>query len=464
VGALLLGAGFHAQAEPYLANAQTLAPSEIKWPYYLAHAARLRHEPDLAITRFEEVRRRRPDDRPTLVWLGTLQLERGRPAEAEPLLARALMQDPRDVATRFGLGRAALAMKEPARAVEHLEAALHADPRADALRYALAMAYRQLGDERRAVEQAQLWKDGQVYPADPLMEEIGQMLQTAVSFEVMGTRALDQQRWLEAISFFRKGLAVAPRDATLHQNLGTALFLAGDPAEAEKEFREALRLLPGYARAEFSLGVLYETRDGDTEAIARFRSALASDPSLVDARFALADALRRSGLVEESLEHYRQIFTNDPAASQARFGYAMGLVRLGRFVEARASLEESAKLFDNQPGFAHALARVLSASPDPSARDGARAVTLAGSLRRAHGRSLALDETTAMALAEAGRFPEAVAAQQDLVAQGESAGRTDLLDRLRENLRRYQAGMPCREPWAASDPVHRPGSSALGRL
>jgi tetratricopeptide (TPR) repeat protein len=233
---------------------------------------------------------------------------------------------------------------------------------------------------------------------------------------------------------------------------------------AGTEFAEALRLRPGYARAEFSLGVLSADRGADGAAIAHFRRALSSEPTLVDARFALADALRRTGLVAESLEHYRQIVAADPAASQARFGYAMALVRLGRFGDARASLEESTALFGNQPGFAHALARVLAAAPDPAARDGARALVLTTGLRQTYGGSLALDETTAMALAETGRLREAVAAQERVIAEAVRAGRPDLADRLRVNLRRYEAGMACRQPWADDDPVHRPQSSAPGRL
>lgn len=461
VGALLLAAGFYEHAEPYLANAHALSPSDVAWPYYYAHAARLRHDPDTAIARFTEVLRLQPGYFPALVWLGTLHLDGGRPAEAEPLLQAAAADRPADAAARFALGRAALALGQPRRAATEIEAALGADPGADAARYALAMAYRELGETAQAQAQAARWKNGTIYPSDPLMEEIGRLLQTAVSYEVMGTRALDEQRWAEASAHFRKGLDVAPRDATLHQNLGTALALGGDAAGAEREFHEALRLLPGYARAAFSLGLLAEDRGDDADAVARYRQALGADPALVTARFALADVLRRGGQVEESLAHYRQVLTADPSASQARFAYAMGLVRLGRFVEARAALEESDAMFPAQPGFAHALARVLAAAPDPAVRDGARALAIVGALQRL-GTSPALEETGAMALAEVGRYAEAAAVQRELAAEARRAGLPAVADRLGLQLREYEAGRPCRQPWAADDPVHQPRASALG--
>ena len=68
--------------------------------------------------------------------------------------------------------------------------------------------------------------------------------------------------------------------------------------------------------------------------------------------------------------------------------------------------------------FTHALARLLAASPDPSLRDGARALELAEqaiaepTLQRA--------ETLAMSYAAAGRFDEAVQVQRDLIDQAKS--------------------------------------------
>jgi hypothetical protein len=39
------------------------------------------------------------------------------------------------------------------------------------------------GDEQRATAHVRLWKDERLYPADPLMTEITDLLKTAVVFE-----------------------------------------------------------------------------------------------------------------------------------------------------------------------------------------------------------------------------------------------------------------------------------------
>jgi tetratricopeptide (TPR) repeat protein len=460
VGKLLLAAELYDQAEPHLLNARALEPRELAWPYYLAHTYRLKFQADKAIPLFEESLRLKSDHVPSLVWSAILHIDGGRTDLAEPLLSKAVSLDPSSAAARFELGKAALAAGDAARAVTHLEAALAADPGADAVHYALALAYRARGDQQRAAAHVRLWKDERLYPSDPLMAEITNLLKTAVAYEIRGTQAMDDRKWAEAAALFREGLKVAPADATLHQNLGTALYLAGDARAAEAEFEQAARLLPGYAKALFSLGVIMEEQGRDQHAIDRFARAVASDPTMVNARASLADALRRTGKLDAAIAEYVQVIKADPSASQARFGHAMALVRLRRFADARAVLEAAVRAHSEQPGLAHALARILAASPDDAVRDGPRALRLINAIERTNGPTLAIVETSAMALAETGRFRDAVARQRQAIAMATQAGRSDLAARLSENLRRYEASMPLRVPWADDDPVHFPNASS----
>jgi hypothetical protein len=136
----------------------------------------------------------------------------------------------------------------------------------------------------------------------------------------------------------------------------------------------------------------------------------------------------------------------------------MGLVRLGDYARARERLERDVQAFPDQPGITHALARLLAAAPDDRVRDGARALALARALEQSQPPTLALVETIAMALAEVGRFDEAVARQRQAIEGARDAGRPDLAARLTANLRLYEQRRPCRTPWADDDPVHRPGN------
>jgi len=65
-------------------------------------------------------------------------------------------------------------------------------------------------------------------------------------------------------------------------------------------------------------------------------------------------------------------------------------------------------------------------------------------------------QTMAMALAETGRFEEAVQWQRETIAAAAQTNRHDLDGRLAENLSRYERRLPCRVPWPENDPVFKP--------
>jgi tetratricopeptide (TPR) repeat protein len=200
-----------------------------------------------------------------------------------------------------------------------------------------------------------------------------------------------------------------------------------------------------------------ESRRQDDEAIKAYEAAVASDPAYTEPRFSLANALRRSGRVQESLTQYAEVLRLDATVSQASFGYAMGLVRLGRYQDASARLESAMKTYPDQPGFPHAQARLLAAAPDDRVRNGARALSIMNELMKAQ-QTIAMAETMAMALAELGRFDEAVRWQRDAIRAASDSKRDDLVRNLTVNLRLYENSQPCRTPWTNDDPVHHPMS------
>jgi hypothetical protein len=74
-------------------------------------------------------------------------------------------------------------------------------------------------------------------------------------------------------------------------------------------------------------------------------------------------------------------------------------------------------------------------------------MTLVQDLLKKEERNLDLDETMAMALAEVGKYEEAVAWQRGAMAAAKAAGRDDVVRRLAENLTLYERRRPCRTPW-----------------
>jgi tetratricopeptide (TPR) repeat protein len=455
LGMVLLGAQYFDAAEAALADTRALSPADVRWTYYLAHVDRFRHDVGGAATLFRDALKLQPNNVAALVWLGEMELSQGHADPARQAFERAAALDPQSAAARYGLGRVALGQRDFTRAVEHLEAAARLAPDARRIEYPLGQAYQGLGDAGQAQAHFARRGEGEPLPPDPLMAQVAALIDTASSHERRGAAALEQRQWSTAIGELRQAVALAPDHADARVNLGTALYMNGDVDAAIEQFQTAVRQDPSLARAHYTLGVVLGARGRDREAIDELNTAVSADAPSTQWRLELANALRRAGRAADSLPHYRAVLDATPDESSARFGYAMALVRLRRYREAREWLDAAAARYPDQPGFAHALARVLAAAPDASARDGARALMIAQMLFSAN-RSPAIAETLAMALAETGRYEDAARLQEQIAAAATSAGQQAIAQRLARNLQRYRRGEACRTPWSDDDPVFHP--------
>jgi tetratricopeptide (TPR) repeat protein len=452
MGMLLMAAEFRNEAESAFLDAQALSPGQARWPYYLGHLYRIKGDTRKSAEAFERALALQPDDVPTLVWLGDALLDQGKPEAAEPLFKKALTIQPRLVAAEFGLGRAALARQDYAQAVDSLERALSQDPKATVVHYPLALAYRGLGDSKKAEAHMQQRGTLPIKPDDPLMAELDSLLHSALAYEVAGADALDKADWDAAAESFRKGIALAPEEPSLHHKLGTALALKGDTRGAVEQFEQALRLSPTFAKAHYSLGLILASDGHSREALEHWQAAIKAEPGYVEARLQLAHMLRREGQFERALAQYDEIIRTDPRVHEARFGYAASLVRLRRFAEARDRFEAGMRDYP-ELAFAHATARLLAAAPDDRVRDGRRAVEIAQGLINKGLRTFDVLETLAMAQAEVGQFSEAARWQRDAIATAERTAGHGIAERITDNLRLYEARKPCRTPWRPDEPL-----------
>ena len=465
--AMLLHAGeYYEAAEPAYLNAEDLAPRDARWPYLLAHLHKSKGEPGRALADFTKALEIAPDDVPTLIWLGRLYLDQGEPGKAEPLFERARALRPRVLATLVGLGQAALAQRDFAKAAAVLEDALKLDPNAASVHSPLAMAYRGLGETAKAEAHLRQWRNTEVLVPDPVRQQLDLSLQSGLSFELRGVRALEQRDYKAAEHFFRQGIAIAPGTTmlgrSLRHKLATALVLSGDVGGAVEQFEDVVRLAPAEgvdetaSKAHYSLGVLMASAGRGDDAIAHLSAAARFNPNYVEALQALGDALSRAGRPAQALPRYGEVVRLNPRAAEARFGYAMALVRLKRFREAKDWVIDATRLHPDDPQFRHVLARLLAAAPDDGVRDGARALSLTQELL-ATNKTTQVGETLAMAFAEVGNFAQAVDVQRGVLQAASNAGLSPDVRRMSANLRSYERRQACRTPWQDNEVVFSPG-------
>lgn len=458
LGMLLQAAEFYDAAEPCLLNAQALLPADSRWPYYLAHLYKSLGSLDKAEQSFERVLELRADDLATLVWLGRLSLDIGNVEKASRMFTRAAGIAPDATAVLAGLGQVHLAERNFSAAARSLERALSLDPQADSLHAPLAAAYRGLGDQAKAEPHERRWGNRDILVPDPLNQELDMLLDTGLSNELRGVRALEAEDWTTAAAYFRKGLAVTTENTSLRRSLqhklGTALYLGGDVTGAASQFEQVIRAAPrsgqdeATAKAHYSLAIIRIAGGRTRDAIQDLQAAVTYQPTYLEARLALAEALRRTGSVAASLAHYRQALELSPQSPQGQMGHAFALIYLGRYSEAKGQLTDAVSMHPDRPELAHMLARLLAVAPDDRVRDGQHALRLVDDLLKGP-RTTELGETLAMALAELGQFERAASIQRDILAVARKAGGGAATHRIEQNLRLYESGRPCRTFWDA---------------
>jgi len=465
LGMLLHASEFFDAALPCYLNAQTLAPSDVRWPYYLGHLYKVTGKVPEATDAFARALAIKPDDLPTLIWLARLYLDQGRPNDAEPLLTKALSVQPRAIAALAALGNVKLAQRDYTNAAARFEEALAADPESVSLHSPLASAYRALGRTADAEAHLKLWRNRDILVQDPLKQELDLLLESGLSYELRGVRALEAQDFPAAAAFFRKGVALteptAPLGRSLRHKLGTALVLGGDADGAIQQFNEVVRAAPqnqydeSAAKAHYSLGLIMASRGQMAPAIDHMTSAVSYNTTYLEARVALADLLRGAGRLDASLPQYREAIVLNPRAVEPRFGYAMALAGVRRYKDAREALEEAIRMQPDRQELSIALARILAAAPDDHVRDGRRALMIVDDLFKTN-KTMVLGETMAMALAEVGDFGQAVGIQREIIQAAQKAGLDADARRMSANLALYERQRPCRKPWTGGEPLAAP--------
>jgi tetratricopeptide (TPR) repeat protein len=249
----------------------------------------------------------------------------------------------------------------------------------------------------------------------------------------------------EAIIHYRKAIELQPESATFHSGLGNALFQKGQMDEAIIQYQKALVLQPKSADACERFGDALFRKGHMDEAIIQYQKALEIKPGFAEAHNNLGYCFLEIGRVDEAIVHYRKAIELQPRFVQAynNLGNAFRQKRMA--AEAMACFQKAIEL---QPQFIPALKNLvwmLATWPEPSVRNGGKAVALAGQANRfSKDKDPLVLRTLAAAYAEAGRFPEAVATAKQALALAVTQSNTGLTNVLQTEIGLYQTHSPRR--------------------
>lgn len=198
-------------------------------------------------------------------------------------------------------------------------------------------------------------------------------------------------------------------EAVTHQRIGAKLAALGKPGAAE-EFQAALRINPDCVEAEASLAYFeLERRDLD-ESIRHFYRVIELSPSM-DVYSTFASALAQRGRWDETIRILR-----------------LGLDHLGGYLDLKRS-----------------LAFILATCPVDQLRNGHEAVLLAESVIAVGGDLPQNYDTLACALAEAGRFDDAVRAESKALELARQYGMPEAAAETGARLELFKARKPYRQ-------------------
>lgn len=166
-----------------------------------------------------------------------------------------------------------------------------------------------------------------VPPASPQQEQVLRLLRSGVSLRALGRHA-------EAVEEFKKALALDPRSAEAHHQLGNAFKSLQRHAEAVVSLRRASELAPKNAAIWLNLGVSLLALSARDEAIASFQRAIKLEPGRPEALNILGSALLDAGRIGEAKKQLQAALRLKPAYPAAHDNLGRALRAQGRAAEA----------------------------------------------------------------------------------------------------------------------------------
>jgi tetratricopeptide (TPR) repeat protein len=269
----------------------------------------------------------------------------------------------------------------------------------------------------------------------------------AAAHNNLGKVLLEKGRVDEAITQYQEALEINPGLAAAHYSLASALQQKGRLDEAITQYQEALQIKPDYAEVYNNLGNALLQKGRVDDAILHFQKALQIVPDYAAAHNNLGATLAQTGELDEAITCFQKALQSKPGFAEAHNNLGNAFLQKGNVAEAIAHFQKALQLEPAQPTIQNNLAWLLATCPEASLRDGARAVELA---RQANaltgGENPAMLRTLAAALAEAGRYSEAVESAQRALPLAGAQSNTTLAGQLQAEMQLYQAGSPFHSP------------------
>lgn len=371
--AILYGMERRDEAEEMLAEVLRLQGDFAPAFFLQGRLASRANENEKALRLYQQAARADPGFYKARYNAGILELELGRPADAE----RTFEELSGDFLDRpepwFNLGRLAYQRNDHERARAMYEKALAVSRG----RYELAALNLALVDSAEDRYEEALARLDQVLEKNPKYatalvnrgvvkrklgrdDEARQDFERALELEPRSASArynlarllVDTKDVEGGVAQYREVLRIEPGHRGAGVNLGVELMDRGDLEGARSAFEAVLRAAPHHIKALFNLGRLEGKAGRWDQAVERYLQVLAIEPDNLKARRNLGVAYAKLDRLEDAVSEYAIALEQDPELRSVRFNHALALKKLGRAEEAEAAMARCVAL---DPGYAPCL-------------------------------------------------------------------------------------------------------------
>lgn len=348
--------GEHQAAAVCFAQAQQLAPQELRWVYYAGLAQLSLSHTAQALALFRQAN----EYLPAQIKAADIFFAINKMDEAEVVYRAAVKKNPQAQWAWYGLGRVQAVRQDFHAALNSFERAVSLSPQFGAAHYALALVLRDAGRIGKAKEHLALYQQYKlIRPAsnDPWTEEIAALNLSAIIHLNRGLALEADGELAASAEEHEKALEVDPMLVQAHLNLIQLYGRLAQAEQAEKHYRAALLINPNLVEAHYNFGVMQLALQKTEAAKKAFALTLASNPHHAEAHYNLGLLRLQETKLAEAAQHFQAAIDGNPNFRQAHFQLGRILVHQNRLTEALQHFEQTLVPEDNDtPGFMYALA------------------------------------------------------------------------------------------------------------
>ena len=180
----------------------------------------------------------------------------------------------------------------------------------------------------------------------------------ADAWTMLGVIHASMGNYKEAIKCFRKSIALNPRDALIHYNLGLALLKTNAHTTSVSEFRRALECNSNFTEARYNLAIALQQSGDFKEAESAYLDVLRSCPSMTNAYVRLSMLYMGTNRVEDALNACQDAIDHSDNLANANSQMGKILHLTGKHEQAityfQKSIELDSDLIESYIGLADA--------------------------------------------------------------------------------------------------------------